>query len=201
MKHFIQFLCFAAVLSPLPAVASTVTYIYTGNGFTSFSGSPGVNGSNYIQVTLVYNSVLPGGLSYAVETAGLQSWSVTDGVHTLSNTTPGTVGIGVNVSTDAQGNIIGEWAVNASKTSITGTDLQTMGLNTENCSSHCGNVVDQYTFNDSGSGFPPIPPSSASASATANAAGWTTIGAPTPEPATAWLLLAGPVLFIVRRRR
>jgi hypothetical protein len=174
----------ALVLAALACSSAhaSVVYLYTGNAFDQFFGSPGVDGSNSISATLTFASPLAGGLSFFDASTTVQSWSITDGVHTVTSTTPGATIDEMYVSTDAGGNIIAQWDV-----------LLSLGaspeLLTANCPGICGGVAaDKYV----GGLF-------TSADVTSNPGTWTTEAA--PEPASAWLLLAGPVLWFVRRRR
>jgi hypothetical protein len=171
----------ALVLAALACSSAhaSVVYLYTGNGFDQFTGSPGVDGSNFISATLTFDSPLAGGLSLFDASSTVQSWSITDGVHTLTSSTPGVTVSDMFVSTDAGGNIIAEWLLYI--------HLGNEQLITEDCPGFCFSVSDKYhDISDVAAvvGSPGI---------------WTIETA--PEPSSAWLLLAGPVLWIVRRRR
>jgi hypothetical protein len=64
------------------------TYYYTGNDFTSFSGSPGVSTLNFVSASLTFASALPDNFSDTFPDPGATlptSWSITDGVHTYSS--------------------------------------------------------------------------------------------------------------------
>jgi hypothetical protein len=172
----------ALVLAALACSSAhaSVVYLYTGNGFNGFSGSPGVDGSNLISATLTFASPLAGGLSGFDASTTVQSWSITDGVHTLTSITPGVSIDDMFVSTDAGGNIIAQWNL------VINVGPEQLG--TANCLGLCGEVVDFYKHVPSDQAY-----------VFNNPGIWTTETA--PEPASAWLLLAGPALWIVRRRR
>jgi hypothetical protein len=174
----------ALVLAALACSSAhaSVVYLYTGNDFNFFNGSPGVDGSNFISATLTFASPLAGGLSLFNASTTVQAWSITDGVHTLTSTTPGASIGNMIVSTDAGGNIIEQWAVYI--------DFGSIGhIETTDCPGFCGGAADVFhadspDYADVGS----------------NPGTWVTQTA-VPEPGAAWLLLAGPALWIVRRRR
>jgi len=189
--------CLLALLVLAAAHASPVTYIYNGNGFTSFSGSPTETTADFVTVTLVFASALPANLSYVDESAGLQSWSISDGVNGFNQSTFNAT-LTAQLSTDGSGNITGEWNVDGLWTVVLPTTTEQ--LTTQNCPSHCGLSQDQFIYHDPGAAFPIfIPPSSRSATATPDANGWTTQGA-TPEPSTGWLLIGGALGLLSRRR-
>jgi hypothetical protein len=172
----------ALVLAALACSSAhaSVVYLYTGNAFDNFVGSPGVDGSNFISATLTFDSPLAGGLVFFNASTTVQAWSITDGVHTLTSSTPG-VSVGdMFVSTDAGGNIIAQWSLLIS--------LGTARLKSEDCPGFCGTVGDDYTD------------ATALAAASASSPGTWVTQAAVPEAGAAWLL-AGPLLWIVRRRR
>jgi hypothetical protein len=182
----------------LVAAASPVTYIYNGNGFTSFSGTPTETSANSLTVTLVFASVLPANLSWTDETAGIQSWSVSDGVNGFNQSTPG-ASMSAILSTDGSGNIAGEWDVSGAR--MISVPFPIEQLATANCSTHCGQAQDRFAYSDPGSGPPAnIPPTSNTATAAANPNGWIPVATSAPEPSTAWLLVPGALALLMRRR-
>ena len=115
-------------LSSAPAFAQS-TYTYTGNPFTLFScgptvpppgtilcSTPGPNvftsytATNFVSGTLTFTNPLPASMSLQDVTglAGFQL-SLNDGQQTVTNTQ--TVGLIVQVATDAGGNIVSWWVV------------------------------------------------------------------------------------------
>jgi len=116
------------MLSSQPAHAQAI-YTYTGNPFTLFSCGPAVpppgtllcstpgpnaftsyTATNFVSGTLTFTNPLPANMSLQDVTglAGFQL-SLNDGQHTVTNTM--TLGLIVQVATDASGNITSWWVV------------------------------------------------------------------------------------------
>ncbi len=89
-----------------PMMKASTMYSYTGNGFSTvtglYTGGDSVNGSFTTSVPLADD------LSNATITP--ISYSFTDGVQTITNTTTNVTGSFQDISTDASGNIIG-WMI------------------------------------------------------------------------------------------
>jgi hypothetical protein len=76
----------ATVLLPLPLLAQTYNYTYTGNDFTVLTGSPSpFTTSDYLTFTFTFSSPLPDNWDGNGFYFGLPlSWSVSDGVQTYN---------------------------------------------------------------------------------------------------------------------
>ena len=101
---FLAFLFGSALCRP--AHGGTV-YDYTGNPFTLLFGTTGDNSSQSITATLVFPSLLSADLSSVDESSFVESWSITDGIHTLTSSDAGAVLDTLALSTDDAGDIVG----------------------------------------------------------------------------------------------
>jgi hypothetical protein len=178
--------------TPLAAMASPVTYNYSGNVFTSFSSGAPVTGSNYIQITLEFASVLPGNLSFQDETGGLLYWWIGDGSEAIDSSYLGANLVAI-LSTDAAGNIVGEWSVMAVIMTILGSHITTLSFTSNNCAVHYGQFEDSVQYNDS------APPNISWSASTTPIDGWTPVSV-APEPSPTWLLIPGVVGLFVKSR-
>jgi len=104
-----------------PARAS-VTYTYTGSDFTTFNlinaaSSPSIpyTTADYVSGTIVFNSALAANLNSATENP--VSFNFTDGINTITNTSPSLTAI-FSFSTDTNQNII-SWVVDLNSASPT----------------------------------------------------------------------------------
>jgi len=61
------------------------TYTYTSNPFTQFEGTPGVTGANFVSATMTLLCALPPSSFTDVTDLALRSWSITDGIHSMSS--------------------------------------------------------------------------------------------------------------------
>src|SRR5262245_59189535 len=101
--------------------AGVVGYSYAGNAFKIFSpGGPHhgfVDTSSFILGTITFPATLPPNLNLVDERGYVLSYYFTDGFHVCSN--PNFCGlIELLLSTDANGNIVGEWSVEVQLGSI-----------------------------------------------------------------------------------
>ena len=95
-------------------ILTGVTYTYTGNPFTTITGSPGVTTSNFISATLTFPCVLTPSLTADLSGVMLQSWFMTDGVHDLSSSDANSqLFLWFYLGTDATGRIT-KWSLTAS---------------------------------------------------------------------------------------
>lgn len=79
----------AAFLLPVPLLANSFTYTYTGNKFDVDVSGPYTT-SDFVSVTLTFSAPLPDNFSGNVNTlADLLSWSFSDGFQTDNSTDPG----------------------------------------------------------------------------------------------------------------
>jgi cell wall-associated NlpC family hydrolase len=88
--------------------APGVTYTYTGRPFNYFSGTPGVNSSNFISASVTMLCPVPA--TYVdLSTVPLQSWSFNDGVHSISSSDATSyLALGFYVSADSSG-VLNDW--------------------------------------------------------------------------------------------
>ena len=104
----------AAILCCAPAFA-TATYNYTGKAFDVFHGATGDTTANFLTASVTLTNPLAS--SMALTPVSPLSWSVSDGTHTVTNSTPNLINQAFSFATDASGAITG-WVFQA----ITFTD-------------------------------------------------------------------------------
>lgn len=137
--------------------AANATYDYVGNDFTVFQGNSGLTTSNFIAASLTFSSSLPPnftgdpGLTPAnnsslIDAIKPTTWSITDGVHTLSSTN-GAFLYDLELETDASGDIV-SWHIDACSVSPCqgGSELSTASDDP----SAPGVVYDSYSFDYTG---------------------------------------------------
>jgi hypothetical protein len=100
----LRLLLSALLLMPLPLLADTTTYTYTGNAFTSFVGTDYLGGS--VQGSFELVSPLP--ITPFLTEESPISYSFSDGAETLTNLNS-SIGI-FNIKTDATG-AINAWSI------------------------------------------------------------------------------------------
>lgn len=88
----------------MPAHAS-VTYLYTGDDFNSFSGNSPLTSSDFISASFTFASALPDNLNDVENPGTLLGWSITDQVNTVSSSAGDALLI--FFSTNAEGVITG----------------------------------------------------------------------------------------------
>jgi hypothetical protein len=110
----------ATLLLPLPLLAQTYNYTYTGDdfntpqsggGYTYLSGA--YTGSDFVSITFTVPEPLPDNLvdTNPWYTVAPLSWSISDGIQSNSSTDyDAFYGIGIEVTTNATGQIVG-WHV------------------------------------------------------------------------------------------
>lgn len=140
--------------------AHAITYSYTGNQF-DFAGSdittpcdPGTGGCLIDSVTVSLDFAAPLGANLALATVSPDAWSISDGLTTITDMTPGIAMTGflfsMQVGTDGSGNIdewlidinptdpntvsAGEWSGTRTRNFIDGTDDQTRYCQAGSCS-------------------------------------------------------------------
>jgi hypothetical protein len=164
----------AAILLPVPALADTLTYTYTGNDFTTvyrgaFTTSDAVTGSFNIASPLAAN------LQFQPIYSSLLSFSFSDGLSTIDSTQSFGATPIFDVATDAGGNIT-QWDIDL----VSGDYL--------------GDYVSEIsTFNEGGGGDTGRTANLADLAVSASAGTWAEAVsvAPAPEPATLLLLATG----------
>jgi hypothetical protein len=118
----------AALLLPLPAFADTFTYTYTGNDFTVVQGSYTLTDS--VTGEFALSAPLSDTTSYdAIPT----SFSFSDGIQTITNSTPGISVFGFDVTTDASGDIV-SWLIDIGVLTNSGSGNYFTSLSTANVS-------------------------------------------------------------------
>jgi hypothetical protein len=174
-------LALALALQSSPAAHANVILTYTGNNFTSFI-SP-YTGTDKVTASITLAAPLGDNLSLGPVTP--IAFSLSDGVQTITNQTPGLIDQTFSFATDAMGNI-SDWFVDVDFSSPTGTgDIVTGGptrpLDTAGITNASGNA------DASNSGMPGTWPGTTSA---------------VPEPSTVTVLGAGLLgLGLLRWRR
>jgi hypothetical protein len=93
---------FSFLILTLPAMASPVTYTYSGNDFEVVTGP--YSTSDSISGFFSVASALPDNLAFTPDDVTLTSYSFTDGVQTFSSISPPT-NVFFEIGTDASGNI------------------------------------------------------------------------------------------------
>lgn len=184
-------LCLVGLAAVFASPAGAATYSYTGNNLDSYSSitvpctpfSPGCGISN-ITAELVFAAPLAANLSF--QTVTPTSWMISDGLSTVTDTTPGfSFVFAPGVSTDASGNI-SEWLFDVYQaSSVTGElyELRTQnypGLTPEDQTAYCQSMSSTCTFADI-------------ANATNNPGVWSQTVV--PIPASAWLF--GPAIALL----
>jgi hypothetical protein len=131
-------------------------------------------------------------LSFQDETGGLLYWRIDDGSEALESPDYGAYMVAI-LSTDAAGNIVGEWSVMAVITTILGSHITTLSFTSNNCVVHYGQFEDSVQYNDS------APPNIFWSASTTPIDGWTPVSV-APEPSPTWLLVPGAIGLLVKRR-
>jgi hypothetical protein len=176
--------CWLSLTLPLKA---SITYDYTGNPFTTFTGSTGLSVANFVSASITLPSALPASMSFTDVAGSIEGWSMTDGVHTLDSSN--SILVFANFSTDAGGSI-DEWRMGA-------FELDEL-LATGNCPSNgCGTVIDLYSMGE-------IPFfDDAMAQVISNPGVWMAAPTAVPEPSTFGCAISAGALWVLwsRRRR
>lgn len=169
----------AMLCASATAYAGSTTYSYTGNAFDVIVGSPGVDTSNFLSMQLTYSDLLPFGLT----TTTPDSWSITDGIHTLTSSSSGIGFEEFRIGSDGSGGIYG-WQVQVNGPAF--YLASTAGCNSYGYQRFCDTVnlyiSETYGLNDIAAGS------------------WTESSA-TPEPGSLLLITTGFGGFVLGRRR
>jgi hypothetical protein len=179
--HSVHLRLLAAVcwLSLTLPVKASVTYEYTGNPFTSFTGSTGLGVTDFISASITLPSALPANMSYTDLSGVLEGWSLTDGLHAFN--TLNAVLIVASFSTDA-GGTIDEWAFAAADVDES--------LVTLNCPSDgCPIVGDFYGMG------------AFAAQVLSDPGSWVAAPSAVPEPSTFGCALSAGALWVLWNRR
>ena len=190
-RQFSLSLCLIGLAAAWAGAADAATYTYTGNNLSSYSSittpcvplSPGCAITN-ITAELVFAAPLAASLSF--QTVSATSWMISDGLTTVTETTPGfSFVFSLGLSTDAGGNI-SEWLFHVYQpASVAG---QLYELTTQNYPGQA--AIDQTGYCQSTSStctFADI------ANVTSSAGIWSQTVV--PIPASAWFL--GPALALL----
>ena len=97
----------------LPVRAASTTYTYTGNAFNQFYGASGDTSANFMTVSITLANPLPASFSGVVTPT---AWSISDGTHTITSSTPGVIYTLFNFTTN--GGAITSWQVNVETNSV-----------------------------------------------------------------------------------